>query len=152
VPKIIFAPYQHCPAFTYDQSGSYVISGTLLAIPRKDPLLAGILNSSLGRFLLTTICTRTDRGYHLSPAHLGKFPIVTPDFDKPADKTRHDTMVALVTQMLSLYQYLQKAKTDQERRLVQQKIDAMDLKIDALVYDLYRLTEDEIDLIECSVK
>jgi hypothetical protein len=61
-------------------------------------------------------------------------------------------MVALVTQMLSLYQYLQKAKTDQERRLVQQKIDAMDLKIDALVYDLYRLTEDEIDLIECSVK
>jgi hypothetical protein len=152
VPKIIFAPYQHCPAFTYDQSGSYVISGTLLAIPRKDPVLAGILNSSLGRFLITTICTRTDRGYHLSPAHLGKFPIVTPDFDKPADKTRHDTMVALVTQMLSLYQYLQKAKTDQERRLVQQKIDAMDLKIDALVYDLYRLTEDEIDLIECSVK
>jgi len=148
VPKIIFAPYQHCPAFTYDQGGSYAITSTLLAIPRKDPVLAGILNSSLGRFLITSICTRTDRGYHLSPAHLGKFPVVTPDFDKLSEKTRHDTMVALVTQMLSLHQYLQKAKTDQDRRLVQQEIDATDVRIDALVYELYGLTEEEIAVID----
>jgi hypothetical protein len=148
VPKIIFAPYQHFPAFTYDQGGSYAISGTLLAIPRNDPVLAGILNSTLGRFLITSICKRTDRGYHLSPAHLGKFPVVTPDFDNPADKTRHDKMVALVTQMLSLLQHLQKAKTDQERRLVQQEIDATDVRIDALVYELYGLTKEEIDVVE----
>jgi adenine-specific DNA-methyltransferase len=57
-------------------------------------------------------------------------------------------MVALVTQMLSLHQYLQKAKTDQERRLVQQKIDAMDLKIDALVYEIYGMTAEEITVVE----
>ena len=148
VQKIIFAPYQHCPAFTFDPGGSYAITNTLLAIPRNDPFLAAVLNSSLGRFLITSICTLTDRGYHLSPAQLGKFPVITPDFDKISDKTRHNTMVALVTQMLSLHQYLQKTKTDQERRLVKQEIEATDVKIDALVYDLYGLTAEEIAVIE----
>jgi hypothetical protein len=148
VQKIIFAPYQHCPAFTFDPGGSYAITSTLLAIPRNDPLLAAVLNSSFGRFLITSICTLTDRGYHLSPAQLGKFPVITPDFDKLADKTRHNKMVALVTQMLSLHQYLQKTKTDQERRLVQQDIDATDVKIDALVYEMYGLTAEEIVVVE----
>jgi hypothetical protein len=148
VPKIIFAQYQHVPAFTCDQRGSYAITGSLLAIPHKDPYLAAILNSSLGRFLICSICTLTDRGYHLSPAQLGKFPVITPDFDKLADKTRHNKMVALVTQMLTLHGYLPKAKTDQERRLVQQEIEATDVKIDALVYELYGLTVEEIGVIE----
>jgi len=148
VPRIIFAPYQHCPAFTYDRDGQYAITTMLSAIPRRDPYLAAVLNSSLGRFLITTVCPMTDRGYHLSPAHLGKFPVTTPDFDKLTDKTRHDKMVAFVTQMLSLHEYLQKAKTDQERRLVQQEIEATDVKIDALVYELYGLTAEEIAVIE----
>jgi len=150
VPRIIFAPYQRCPAFTYDHDGRYAITTMLSAIPRRDPWLAAVLNSSLGRFLITNLCPMTDRGYHLSPAHLGKFPVITPDFDKLADKTRHDKMVALVTQMLSLNQYLQRGKTDQERRLVQQEIEATDVKIDALVFELYGLTAGEIQVVEGS--
>jgi len=78
-------------------------------------------------------------------------------------------MVALVTQMLSirfrpsgrrrireelvrvlrwLHDYLQKARTDQEKRLVQQEIEATDVKIDALVYDLFGLTAEEIAVVE----
>jgi hypothetical protein len=87
----------------------------------------------------------------VSPARLGRFPIYTPDFDNLADKTRHDKMVALVMQMLSLHQYLRKAKTDQERRLVQQEIDATDVRIDALVYDLYGLTAEEITVVESAL-
>jgi hypothetical protein len=150
VPKIIFALYQHSPAFTYDQSGSYAITAPLLAIPSKDPVLAGILNSSLARFLIAGLCTRTDRGYHLSPSHLGKFPVVTPDFDNPREKARHDAIASRVTQLLPLHRNLQKAKTDQERRLVQQEIDATDAGIDALVYELYGLTAEEIEVVEGS--
>jgi hypothetical protein len=148
VPKIIFAPYQHVPAFAFDPRGSYAIAVPLLAIPRNDPYLAAILNSSLGRFLITSLCPLTDRGYHTGRVALGKFPVITPDFDNLADRTRHEKMVALVTQMLSLHEYLQRAKTDQERRLVQQEMDATDVRIDALVYELYGLTKDDIDLIE----
>lgn len=82
---------------------------------------------------------------------LKKFPIYTPDFDKLSDKTRHDKMVALVTQMLSLHRYLPQVKTDQEKRLVQQEIDATDVKIDALLYEMYGLTAEEIAVVEDAI-
>jgi len=34
---------------------------------------------------------------------------------------------------------------------VQQDIDVMDVRIDALVYELYRLTPDEIAVVESSI-
>ncbi len=60
-------------------------------------------------------------------------------------------MIALVTQMLYLHRYLPQAKTDQEKRLVQQDIDMIDVRIDALVYELYGLTEEEVAVVEESV-
>ena len=56
-------------------------------------------------------------------------------------------MIALVTQMLDLHKYLPQAKTDQEKRLVKQDIEATDVRIDALVYELYGLTAEEIAVV-----
>jgi hypothetical protein len=151
LPKIIFSPYQHSPAFCFDPRGSFAITGSLVAIPRNDPYLAAVLNSTLGRFIIMHTCPVTDRGYHTGPAALGKFPVQVPDFDKLADKKRHHTIVALVTQIVSLQEYLPQAKTDQERRLVQQEIDATDVRIDALVYELYGLTNEEIAVVEATM-
>ncbi|MFA4849225.1 MAG: hypothetical protein WC626_05815 [Methanoregula sp.] len=150
-PKIIFSPYQFNPAFFFDSKGTYAITHTLLSISRNDPFLAGILNSFLGRFVITHTCSLTDRGYHISPTAIGKFPIYTIDFDKPDDKTRHDRMVTLVTGMLELHKHLSHAKTDQEKRLVTQEIESTDRQIDSLVYGLYGLTADEIAVVEESV-
>jgi hypothetical protein len=111
-------------------------------------VLAAILNSTLGRFIITHTCPHGERGYQLAPEHIGKFPVCTPDFDNPSDTARHDRIVALVTQISGLHKQLSVAGKDQERRLVQQEIDAMDVKIDALVYELYGLTEEEIQVIE----
>jgi hypothetical protein len=149
--KIIFSPYQQSPAFCFDREGTFAIPTTLLKISRNDPFLVGILNSALARFVLTHSCPLTERGYYISPAVMGKLPIYVPDFDKLADKTRHDRMVSLVTHILELNRYLPQAKTDQERRLVQQDIDATDVRIDALVYELYGLTPEEIAVVEGSV-
>ena len=150
-PKIIFSQYQHRPVFSCDPEGTYAISQTLLLIPRNDLFLAGILNSSLGRFVITCTCSVTDRGYHISMAAIGKFPIYTPDFDKPDDKARHDRMVALVNEMLELHKHLSHAKTDQEKRIITQEIESTDRQIDSLVYGLYGLTADEIAVVEtCS--
>jgi len=146
-PKIIYAQLQESPAFSYDHTGSYAITRSLYAIPRRDPVLVAILNSTLGRFFIEQTCVKTGRGYHLTPEKLGKFPVCTPDFDNPADTARHDRMDALVTQMLELYRQLPLATTDQERRLVQQEIEATDIRIDALVYELYGLTAEDIAII-----
>ncbi|MDD1690909.1 MAG: hypothetical protein LUQ66_09635 [Methanoregula sp.] len=149
-PKIIFSSYQQGPAFCFDREGRYAITQALLAIPRNDPFLAGVLNSTLARFVLTRTCPLTDRGYHISPAALGKFPVYVPDFDRLADKTWHDRMISLVSHILELNQYLPQARTDQERRLVQQDIDATDVRIDALVYEMYGLMPEEISVVEAS--
>ncbi len=146
--KIIFSPFGHSPAFCYDYRGAYALPDTLSAILKNDPYLVAILNSTLGRFVITHICPYSDRGYHASPAAIGKFPVVVPDFEKFSDKKLHERIVALVVQMISLQEYLPQAKTDQERRLVQQEIDATDVRIDALVYELYGLTPEEIAVAE----
>ena len=66
----------------------------------------------------------------------------------PADKARHDRMVALVEQMLSLHKKLAAANTDHEKTNLQRRIDAIDRRIDRLVYDLYELTDEEIRIVE----
>jgi SAM-dependent methyltransferase len=146
--KIIFSQYQQNPVFSYDSEGTCAISHALLSIPRNDPFLLGILNSSLGRFLITHTCPFTDRGYHMSTAAIGQIPIYTPDFDNPDDKARHDRMVALVNEMLDLHKHLSNAKTDQEKRIITQEIESTDRQIDSLVYGLYGLTADEIAVVE----
>ena len=72
----------------------------------------------------------------------------TINFTDPADKARHDRMVALVTQMLSLNKKLQDASLDHERELLARQVEAADASIDKLVYELYGLTEEEIGIVE----
>jgi len=50
--------------------------------------------------------------------------------------------------MLDLHKQLPKAKTPHEQESLQRQIAATDRQIDALVYELYGLTEDEIRVLE----
>jgi len=56
-------------------------------------------------------------------------------------------MVALVEQMLALHQKLAAATVPADRTLYQRQIEATDRRIDALVYELYGLTEEEIEIV-----
>ncbi|MFZ3135871.1 MAG: N-6 DNA methylase [Thermodesulfovibrionales bacterium] len=82
---------------------------------------------------------------------LETFPIPDTDFSNSLDKARHDRMVSLVEQMLSLNKHLLTAKTDHEKTSLQRQIDVTDRQIDLLVYELYELTEDEIRIVEGKV-
>jgi hypothetical protein len=57
-------------------------------------------------------------------------------------------MVELVEMMLKLHKDLPKAKTPHEQESLQRQIAATDKAIDALVYELYGLTEAEIRIVE----
>jgi hypothetical protein len=67
-------------------------------------------------------------------------------------RKQHDRMQVTVGQILNLHAQLQKARTDQERTVLERQIEATDRQIDKLVYQLYGLTEDEIAIVESSVK
>jgi hypothetical protein len=74
-------------------------------------------------------------------------PIVRLNFDHTTDGTRHDEVVSLVERMLELHKRRQAAKSDGERERLQHQIDSTDREIDALVYELYGLSEEEIRIV-----
>ena len=57
-------------------------------------------------------------------------------------------MVSLVTQMLETRPQLAAARTDRDTDLYTRKVASLDRQIDALVYELYGLTDDEIAIVE----
>jgi len=61
-------------------------------------------------------------------------------------------MVSLVEQMLELHRQLAATRTSHEKTALQRQIEATDGQIDALVYELYALTEEEIGIVEAASK
>jgi len=82
--------------------------------------------------------------------YFGQLPIRTIDSDNPADAARHDRMVDLVTEMLALHERLAAARMPRDVTMLQRRIDRVDHQIDALVYELYALTADEIAIVEAA--
>src|SRR5512136_1734484 len=56
-------------------------------------------------------------------------------------------MVSLVERMLKLHKDLPKARTAPDKTAIERQIAATDKQIDALVYELYGLTEEEIRIV-----
>ena len=61
-------------------------------------------------------------------------------------------MVMLVDQMLSLHKQLAKAKVNHAKTTIQRQIEATDQQIDRLVYELYGLTKEEIEIVKEGIK
>ncbi len=76
-----------------------------------------------------------------------RIPLVKIDFSNPADVARHDRMVRLVESMLQLHKDKQNARSESERERLTREINITDEQIDALVYELYELTPQEIEIV-----
>jgi hypothetical protein len=148
-PKIVFPDIATAPRFVLDEAG-YFGSNTIYFIPRKDFYLLGLLNSKLGYFYFRVVCAGLegtgDTYLRFFGQYLEGFPVRTIDFSNLTDKRRHDKMVSLVERMLALHK--QAPRTPQEQEMVKREIESTDRQIDALVYELYGLSPDEIRIIE----
>ena len=111
--------------------------------------LTGLMNSKLLSFVYPFMSNKlVSRSFpRLSVGDLRKLPIRTIDFDDPADVAMHDRMVALVEKMLGWHKQLP-GLTGEARRIVNARIERTDREIDALVYALYGLSEDEVRVVE----
>jgi hypothetical protein len=111
--------------------------------------LLALLNSSLSTFQLKGLCPPKLSGYiRFSANVLTDLPIRVIDFGCPTDKSRHDGMVGLVDQMLAAQKELAAAQSDADKDFYGNKCAGLDRQIDALVYELYGLTADEIKIVE----
>ena len=129
---------------------SAIVDSLGLAFARHDlRYLTGLLNSTLLGWFFPNISAPFRGGWmSANRQFLSLLPFRPIDFDSPADRTRHDRLVALVEKMLALTPKLRAATGEHERATLQNAVTATDNQIDQLVYELYDLTPEEIALVE----
>lgn len=129
-PKIMYQVLQVKPCFIYDEKGLYC-NNSMWFIPSADKVLLGILNAKMGWWLISKYCTAIQNGYQLIWKYFGQLPIAT---GQPAVRKQ---ITELVNKILAAKKRNPAADTI-----------ALEEQIDALVYQLYDLTPEEIQLIE----
>ena len=77
-----------------------------------------------------------------------QLPIRSIDMSNPEDEGLHNQIVTLVEKTMELHQLLSTAKSPTDRNLFQRRISVTDHQIDRLVYELYALTDEEIEIVE----
>jgi hypothetical protein len=148
--KILWPEIAGSARFTIDRSSLYANNKVFL-IPESDPYLLGVLNSSLLRLFIHSVCTDLQGdSFNFSAVFVDKVPIVRPHKLTEAIRTHPERISILVESMLHLHKNLSAVKTEHEKTVVQRDIDVTDKQIDALVYELYGLTEEEIKIFEGS--
>jgi len=111
--------------------------------------LAGILSSKLIAFFIRGYYDEASDAFpQIKVGQLKELPIRAIDPENPKDVARHDKMVTLVERMLELHQKLTGATIADDKQLYQRQIESTDQQIDALVYELYGLTEEEIAVVK----
>ena len=100
--------------------------------------------------IFTVVAPKAEKGLFpkiiITDARRLPFPRI--DLKNSSSRAHHDKLVALVDKMLLLVPKLRAAKSEGDRATLQNAVAATDRAIDALVYELYGLTPEEIALVE----
>jgi len=147
--KICWGNLSQEPPFAYDLDYHYINAPACFLISNDGYFLLGCLNSALLWWFLQKISAERRGGFiEAKPMYVSQIPIRSINFSDPADKACHDKMVTLVERMLTLHKQKADVKTDHDKNLIERQIEATDKQIDALVYELYGLTSEEIQIVE----
>lgn len=147
-PKIMWPEIAQSARFSFDSTGLYA-NNKVFIMPSNDLYLLGLLNSRLLRIFIHSVCTDLQGdSYNFSGIFLVRSPIRVINPDNPSDTVMHDRIISLVTLMLDLNKRLAASTQPHERTIIERQIAATDKEIDALIYKLYGLTEDEIKIVE----
>ena len=129
-PKIMYQVFQVKPCFMYDTDGLYC-NNSMWFIPSDDMVLLGLLNSKMGWWLISKYCTAIQNGYQLIWKYFSQIPIVS------GDENLRKQITELVNKIISLKKENSSANTSN-----------LESQIDQLIYQLYKLTEEEIMIVE----
>ncbi|MBE6513486.1 MAG: restriction endonuclease subunit M [Methanobrevibacter olleyae] len=127
-----------------------------LVIPENSPenkfYWLGLFNSKvLWWFISNTGYVLRGGYYSFSTKYLKEFPVPKLDLNNQNVLEIHDNIVNNVKKQLELYQKINNSKTPNEMKILKNQIEFNENSINQLVYKLYNLTEEEIDIIENSL-
>jgi hypothetical protein len=96
----------------------------------------------MSAYYRTKALTNKDSIAQVKKVDLDRLPIVVPDLQDKSAKTVHDRIVQLVVQIEDLAR--QTPRTPSEREKLERRTSAAQGDIDALVYNLYGLSDTQI--------
>lgn len=142
----------------YDHDGSHfldnvdvggVILKTAFANQGLEYLLA-VLNCRLMRWYFPQVSAPFRGNWRSANRQfLSLLPVPVVDFKNARDAAVHHQLLDLANSMQALQRQHAGAKSEAQKAVMQHQIDATDVEIDRLVYDLYGLTAKEIALAGC---
>ncbi len=153
LPKIFTPDIAPRAAFSLDESGEVYFTGgaaggygILVKAGNSREYVLGLLNSKLLDWIIKQTATPFRGGWYSFEARfIRSLPICN------AEPARRDKMISLVESMLALHKQLAATKTPHEQENLKRQIDATGRQIDKLVYELYGLTDEEINFVENAV-
>ncbi len=134
--KIIWGEISDKPKFAYDEDNYYAEATTFLMTGDKLKFLLAILNSKVSEWYFNLIGTTTGMGTN----RWKKYKIEMLPIKVPTEEQEKETEI-IVDLILKIKKQNPKADTT-----------ALESQIDQLVYQLYDLTEEEIEIVENSGK
>jgi adenine-specific DNA-methyltransferase len=143
--------------FTYDFKGNlyHTTKAYSLAFNIKNKsnelYYLGLFNAKVIWYFISNISSVFRGGFYVFATDpLELIPLPNINLQNILEKAQHDRMVQLVEQMFEAQKKAHDGKsiTETDQKLINQRINILDKQIDALVYELYGLTEDEIKIVE----
>ncbi|MDD6056190.1 MAG: Eco57I restriction-modification methylase domain-containing protein [Helicobacteraceae bacterium] len=140
--KIVWAEMTKESCFAYDDKG-YFTNQTCYFIPNANIYLCGILNSKVIYFYMQKIASSLgDGAFRWIKQFIEKLPIKKPT------KKQEAKMIELVKEITKLKADIQNATSSDHATKINELAKEKIAQIDALVYKLYDLSEEEIQVIE----
>jgi len=135
----------------------FVVRDNLYTIRKKDPdydlrYILAILNSKLMVWFYQNVINY-EKGEALAQikrSHISVVPIAGYQYKNKV--SLYNKVLKSVDRIIDLNKKVNSIKTPQEKTALQRQMDATDKQIDKLVYELYGLTEEEIKIVEESIK
>ncbi len=147
-PKVLIRDTGDGLQGTFDGDNYYAKDVLIISTPTKDAekllCLTGIINSKLMRFYYET----TFPTLHVQSGELASLPLPNLNGSDPASKSIVSQITSYVRQSLALQKRARSARTSHEKVVIQHQVESVESHIDHLVYQLYRLTADEIATVE----
>jgi len=127
------------------------VTGNIFTIRAKnnsvelEKYVLAIINSKLIKYFWQTMFADFKNSFpQVTIESLSQIPIKQQELESDVVKA----LCALANNMLELKEHLLVAKTESEKEYLEKKCKGLDRQIDALVYELYGLTEEEIKIVE----
>jgi len=158
LPKIFTPDIAASASYSLDVTGDIFFTGGAaggygILVKEEYPrgYVLGLLNSKLLEWYIKQTATQMRGGYFSFESRFIKDLPIWSDFTDSKEKHLRDSLVELVSNLLDLQKRSSDSKAPHEQKTLLRQIETVDSGIDDLVFELYGITEMEVNIIkQCS--